>query len=347
MKTTVALTALTLLSVTAFAQVEQDDMYFNKKDRAKLTKEKASLQAKEQEAFAKAEKPVRFDYIVNTNTEDPIRSDRDVNPEYISRSQSDMVASEEQDYFLENYQYANQNQFNNFSNTLNGWNANPLYYSNYFGPSISGWSSPYYSPFNDPFLMGYNSNPWCNPGFRSGWSVSFSYGWGSNWNYGWNNPYMGLGMYWGNPYWNYGWGNSYWNSGYYGNNWYYPGNTIIIVDDNRGPVYGKRGSRSQSTAYASGNNRSSSSSRSSRVNSPTASSDFNTAGTGVRTRTATTSRSTAEYYTPQWRRTTQPSTSETRSWDNSSNAVRSESYQNRSSSDQRSSGSYSAPTQRS
>jgi hypothetical protein len=310
MKSTIGLLGIGLLVTTnLLAQVEHDDMYFNKQDRAKLQHEKSSYErsySSTEDALARADKPVRFNYSVDDAT--PI-SDRDLNPEYVSRSQSEMSASEDESYFDENYRFNSQSQLNNFNNNLNNWNNTPLYSNNFFAPNIYGWNSPFYSPFNDPFLNGFNANPWCNPYFNSGWSAAFSFGWGNSWGYGWNRPgwNMGLNYGWGDPFWNWGatwgpswgWGGSFWNN--YG--WNAP---VVIVDGNaRGAVYGKRGSRNQ--IIASGNNTSTiagsrSTNARTRTTSPVLNDNSNTTRSSQGARSAS-----KEYYTPQWRRPVQSS----------------------------------------
>lgn len=348
MKTTFALTALVMWSASSFAQVEQDDMYFNKKDRIKLIKEASAAEPAMDEALAKGEKPLRFDYTINKNSgslDNSGTSPRDMNPEYIARSQSEMLAGEEESYFIENYQYATQKKIDTFSDSLNNWGNAPLYSSNYYSPSISGWNSPYYSPYNDPFLTGYSSNPWCNSGFQSGLSAAFSFNWGNNYGYGWGYPSMGLNLYYGNSMANMYWNGSNWGLGYsyggygYGGYYpgYYPGGMGYSIVETKGPVYGKRGSRSQDvinpTRYATSNS-----------NRIVGSRNTNLTG-GSSTRTSSRS-SSSEYYTPQWRRVTQQSNAASTTQNRVSSAT-SDFFQNRSSGNQRSSNSFSSPANRS
>jgi hypothetical protein len=313
MKTIIAVVAGIVYSASALAQVEQDDMYFNKKDRAKLNKEKAA----EISTFARADKPLRFDY----PAEAVDNTSRNANPEYVSRSQSEMVSSEDEAAFIENYQYASQDQLNQFNNNLNSWNVNPIYSNTYFSPSINNWNSPYYSPYNDPFLMGYSNNPWNNPYYASGWSVSFSNYWGNTWNYGWGRPSLGYNICW-NGGWGsqLGYGGGYWNNFYGGG--YYP--TVIVINENsRGPVYGKRSSRSQQVAQT---NRSNSSSSNTNRTYSTSGSNSST-NSSAATRGGSQSSRSNEYYTPQWRRTPQqPNVS-------GGNSSTNGSYQNRTSTD--------------
>lgn len=337
MKTKIIFAGLMICSTGLIAQVEHDDMYFKKKDRAKLNERKEKIAQEESaQAIARGEKQLRFDYPINTNQVLPAQPNQ-TNPEYIARSQSEMVGTEEQDYFVENYQYMPATSFNNFSNSYSAWNSNQLYNTGFFAPQIYGWNSPYYSPYNDPYLMGFSTNPWYNPSFRSGWSVSFNYAWGNNWNYGWGNPYNNFmwGNSWtwgGNPY-CYGYGNGFYNT------------PIIIVDNgNNNAVYGKRSSRAANSANTATNDPQ----RSTRLASYTR--DNNVVTSGGATVKQSTRATQAEYYTPQWRRVTQQSSGTTTSYSapqqNRMNSSSNSSFNNSSSnSSQRSS--YSAPATRS
>lgn len=136
MKTNIIFAGLMICSTGLIAQVEHDDMYFKKKDRAKLNQQKEqAAQEQSAQAIARGEKQLRFDYPINTNQTLPAQSNQ-TNPEYIARSQSEMVATEEQDYFVENYQYIPANNFNNFNNNLSAWNSSQLYNTGFFAPQI-------------------------------------------------------------------------------------------------------------------------------------------------------------------------------------------------------------------
>ncbi len=225
----------------AFAQgVEYDDMYFNAEDRAKLNAQRSVDVAYNTPRSKKS----NFDE-EGTNPTDSY-SARNVNPEYTSRAHTQTAQSDEEDYFVNNYQY-NRNQLNNWNNDFNNWYSNPWYRNNYYGPSINSWNSPYY---------GYSSwnSPWYDPYWSyNGWSSSFSFFYGARYNYGWGGNYN----YWNRPY--YGWDPYYSSLGYYGggywNNWMYPG-TVIIVNNGetagRNVVYGKRPTRG--TSYVSERN---------------------------------------------------------------------------------------------
>lgn len=253
------LATLSLLGISgALAQVEYDDMYFNKEDRAKLNAQRSTEVAYN----TPSKKKFADEEVEDVNPTDSY-SARNVNPEYTSRAHTETAQSDEADYFVNNYQY-NRNQLNNWNNDFGNWYNSPLYRNNYYGPMINSWNSPYY---------GYNSwnSPWFDPFWSyNGWSSSFSYHMGSRWNYGWggnynywNRPYygwdpyfggMGMGPYAGmgmGPYGGMGMmgmGMGYYGGGFgggYWNNYRYPGTVVVVNPDNggRNVVYGKRPSR--------------------------------------------------------------------------------------------------------
>ena len=243
--------AISLLGISGvFAQgVENDDMYFNADDRAKLNAQKTT-----EVAYNTPEKFKEFD----TENEEEVNptdsySARNVNPEYTSRAHTQSAQADDEDYFVNNYQY-NRNQYNNWNNNFNQWNNNPWYRTNFYGPGINSWNSPYYgydrwsSPWNDPYWS-YN-----------GWSSSFSYHFGNSWNYGWGGNYN----YWNRPYYGYNsnFGNDFGYGSYgggYWNNYRYPG-TIVMINNGesagRKVVYGKRPTRGTSVVSDRGSSRS-------------------------------------------------------------------------------------------
>lgn len=240
---------ISLLGISGvFAQgVEYDDMYFNAEDREKLNAEKtASVTYDTKEKYKKLDNQEEAELSNPTDS----YSARNVNPEYISRSHTEAAQSDNEDYFVNNYQYQS-NQLDNWNNNYNQWYNNSWYRPNYYGAGINSWNSPYY---------GYNSynSPWFDPYWaNTGWSSSFSfhqglaynYGWGGNYNY-WNRPYYGYSGW--DPYYGGGYGGgigSYFRGGYgggYWNNFRNPG-TIIVVNNGesggRKVVYGKRATR--------------------------------------------------------------------------------------------------------
>src|SRR5688500_7538890 len=134
----------------AFAQAEYDDMYFNSEDRAKLKAQRSTELAyntpkKSQKTWTEDE---------NANPTDSY-SARNINPEYTARQQSETAQVDEENYFVDNYQY-NRNQLNNWNKNYNNWYNSSWYRSNYYGAGINSWNSPYY---------GYNSwnSPWYDP----------------------------------------------------------------------------------------------------------------------------------------------------------------------------------------
>ncbi len=297
MKSKVALLSLVSLLFTfaSIAQeIENDDMYFNSKDRVKLNAAKAN-QASYTASIKKTKKEVVEEEEEVSNPTDTY-SARNVNPEYEARTNSESAQADNADYFDNNYQYNNASQFNNWNNNFNRWYSSPWYGGNYYDPFISSWNSPYYGSYYDSW-----GSPWRNPYFRSGWSSSFSYHWGSSWNYGWGMN-IGFGNYY-NPYNSWAWspyyGYSSWGPSYYGG-WGYP-NVIIVESGNKyGPAYGKRGSRSSelSSNYVNRSGRSSNRN----VSTPDDTSRPITGG-----RVGTTTSRQADYYNRTWRNQSQNS----------------------------------------
>jgi hypothetical protein len=250
MKTKVVVGSLlaTMLTFEVMAQrAENDDMYFNSKDREKLRSEKVEVAVGGKSANDKIDsdyntfRKKHFDKdeaeteVVKeaTNPTDSY-SARSINPEYIARSNGEQ-ATEEENYYMEGYVPPNvydSYSASNYDNTGNYNNYNNSYYGNYGYGGYNGMSSMY-SPY-------YNCNPWMSPynPYASGLTLSMAYMWGNPWNSGWS-----YGM-------SYGWGNSYYNpysyypsyySPYYGGGYGYP-SYYGVVDASR-PNYGKRPSR--------------------------------------------------------------------------------------------------------
>jgi hypothetical protein len=257
MKTKVMLTYLfSFFALAGFAQsVENDDLYFTSKDRAKLKE----LQGKE-EAYASVKKRDKKNqdeaYNEDANPTDSY-SARNVNPEYAARSNAQSAQSDNADYFVNDYRYSTASNLNNWNNNFNNWYGDRWYTGNYYGPSINSWNSPYYG-YNSPY-----SSPWYDPYWNyNGWSTSFSYHYGNSWNYGWggnynywNRPYCGYASSW-NPYFGNGFNSGY---GYYGNSYYgRPGNVIIVNNNYGGEAQGRTvttGKRpSRSTVMGNENN---------------------------------------------------------------------------------------------
>ena len=323
-----------LFASAAFGQaVENDDMYFNSKDRAKLKAQKAAEEASYLASARKMKKNQvsEQEYINPTDS----YSARNVNPEFAARSNSQTAQADNQDYFVNNYRYNTSSDLNNWNNNFNSWYNNPWYSSNYFGSSINSWNSPYYGSYYDSW-----GNPWCNPYYRSGWSSSFSYYWGNSWNYGWGSG-IGLNYGYGNPSMNSwsSWGLSYGYGSGYGSGWYGYPSTIVIVNNNNGEggrnvVYGKRASHGgMVTTPQDGINRT----RSSYVATPTG----GRTDAGGRVSMPTTSQRQEDYYNRAWRNSQQSESHPTRSsssgWGNSSNRSSNSDSFHRSNSDSNSS----------
>ena len=306
MKSKVVLIGLVslLFTVAASAQgIENDDMYFNSKDRAKLNAAKTSEVTA---SIKKSKKETVADEAVNPTDS---YSARNVNPEYQARTNSQTAQADNQDYFVNNYKYNNASSYNNWNNNFNNWYSNPWYGGNYYDPYINSFNSPYYGSRYDMW-----GNPWCNPYYRSGWSSSFSYHWGSSYNYGWGMNF-GYGNYGYNPYNAWGaWGSPYYGaSSYYGYGGYgYPTKVVIVESGYHGPVYGKRSSRSSQLSGDNG-----------RVARSYNNQGVETGTNGRPTiggRTSSSVNTQSDYYNRGWRTQTQQNTSPSYSNPNSGNS---------------------------
>ncbi len=219
----------TLMAFDGMAQREEnDDMYFNSKDR-----EKSKLAASEISSVNLTSKknkriePELYDE-EKVNPTDSY-SARSVNPEYTSRSNAELASEYEQDYYMEG---SAQNTYDAYSSgNYNSSSFNNGYNNGWYGSSA--WDNRY-SPY-----YGY-CNPWMSPYYSggSGWTLSFNYTWENNWNTGWN---YGMSSGWGNSYYSpYSYYPSYY-SPYY-SNWGYP-NYYSGTSEYSRPNYGKRPSR--------------------------------------------------------------------------------------------------------
>jgi hypothetical protein len=301
---------------SALAQVENDDMYFNSKDRAKLQSQRKS---DEMFALASAKKARKETEALNNPTDS--YSARNVNPEFTSRSKSRMASEDEENYFMDNYKYNTYSGYNNFNNNFRNWYSNPWYRASFYSPFINTWNSPYYG-YYDSF-----NSPWYDPAWSyNGWSSSFSYYYGNTWNYGWggnynyyNRPYCPSSYYYNSYSSYYGGYSPYYGSNWYWNNYRNPGTVVIINngnDNGRHTSYGKRPTRG-STVVGNTDNRS----RSTIYDNGSVDSG-NSGG-----RISTSGRT--EYYNKTWK---------------NSSTNNSSSYDSRSTSQQNRSGSWSSPS---
>jgi hypothetical protein len=210
--------------------VENDDMYFNSKDREKLKSVEAEgvLQTYSSPKRKKGAEQVQVIEAEETLNPTDSYSARSINPEYISRSNSAQAGTDEQNYFVEGY---TPNTYDSYSATKYNTNTNPNNFNNNLGYANNYYGN-YYNPYDyNRYGYGYN-NPYGMYGspysYGSGWTLSLGYysGCGGAWNYGMN----------------YGWGNSYayspYYSPYYGGYNYYGGS-----NENSRVTYGKRPSR--------------------------------------------------------------------------------------------------------
>lgn len=299
---------LSVIALSAFAQVENDDMYFNSGDRQKFKESRNSPVAY---ASSKETRKVKEVESEESNPTDSY-SARNVNPEFAARSNAEIAQEDNGDYFVQNYRYQNANELNNWNNNFNDWYGSSWYNPSYYSPNIYNWNSPYYGGYYPDF-----GNPWRNPYFQSGWSSGFSYYWGNNWNYGW-----GLGYNYGCPY--NSWGsfgfNNYYSPYYGGYGYRYP--TVIVVEDgyNNRQNYSRRNSRS---SYVSRTQ--------SGVNSRVSPSSYSNSGRSSRSdangRVSSSSQNPRpEYYNRAWRTQTTTPSSTTETNTNSSGRTRSSSW---------------------
>lgn len=227
----------------AAQHAENDDMYFTSKDREKLKAENMTASVNDKiDGDYKAFKKKHFDSTqeeANQSETEVVNptdsySSRTVNPEYISRSNSEQASEDELNYYLEGYTPANAyNSYSssNYNNNLynNNWNNSWGNGNNYgYGYSpYNSWYSPYYGYCN-PSMSPYYSG-------GSGLTLSMGYMWGMSpgWSYGMN----------------YGWGNSYYNPYSYSPSYYgYP--SYYGSSEYSSGNYGKRPSRHSAVVTA-------------------------------------------------------------------------------------------------
>lgn len=305
---------------------ENDDMYFNSKDRAKLNASRAADKAQtiayNEETSAESDE----DYVNLTNS----YSSRNVNPEYTSRSNSQLAQNGDENYFVNDYRFSTANSFNSFNNNYNNWYNRSWYNSGYYyGSMMNPWSSPYGGYYSSPssYYYDYYNNPWSSPYYQSGWYGSLSYYggspyYGNSWGFG-----MGFGNGWNYPYYGGGYGSFYGGSyygGYYGYNNYWGGNNVIVVTEGsgRGSVYGKRESRGGMAYHPN-------ESSANRTRSQIVSRGGNPGNSGGRVATSSSTTNTGrgqdEYYNRSWRRSSAyqnsgSSPSRSSSWNNGANS---------------------------
>lgn len=249
MKTKYLMAVLTMgMSVAAMAQ-ENDDMYFNAKDRDVLNKANQIVLAKRyQQDDMNA---------VRTNPVNPSDSysGRGVNPEYNAQSKNGTsVVQNNPDYFLSGYQAKNVN------GSLYSGGASA--YSNRYGNSA-------YNNYYGNMGMGYGSRM----GMGMGYGSMFSMGYGSMMGMGYGgyssfyspyssfySPYsmfsMGYGSMYGSPYSSMMYGGMYSPYSYGGYGSPYGGVTVINGGDGRATVTGRHSSRSNGLNNYVDNNRS-------------------------------------------------------------------------------------------
>ena len=136
-KVILGLSALLITSAGFSQGIENDDMYFTSKDRAKLKEAEATKQAA-YEVSARNTKRNNIAAVEEDANADVIYSARNENPEFAARSNSQSAQADNQDYFVNDYKYNNYSNLNNFNNNFNDWYSSSWYRSNYYNPSIYG-----------------------------------------------------------------------------------------------------------------------------------------------------------------------------------------------------------------
>src|SRR6478609_2475426 len=141
MKTRIVIGSLvaTMMAFQGLAQrAENDDMYFNSKDRQKQKSEKGTTDVNDKiysdynsfrkKHFDKNEEEA--DTVSKAVNPTDSYSARTINPEYISRSNSEQ-ASEDENYYVEGYVPANT--YDSYSATDYTNNSNANYNNSYYG----------------------------------------------------------------------------------------------------------------------------------------------------------------------------------------------------------------------
>lgn len=238
MKTKYAILMMAMGMSAAVMAQENDDMYFNSKDRVLVNKVNESLMIKKyQQEDLNA---------VRSNPVNPSDSytGRGVNPEYSAQIKNGTaVIQNNPDYFLSGYQPKNVNSslysgnsaypnsyYGNGGYNNNGYNNNRMGYGG-MGMGYGGFGSPfgYYSPYSS-MMLGYGFG-----GYGSGLYGGMGYGMGSMFGNSFCSPF-GMNSFY-NPYYGYG--------GYGGSSYYPYGTTVVINNgDSRGTVNGRHPSRS-------------------------------------------------------------------------------------------------------
>ncbi len=311
MKTKYAMVILTMgMSVAAMAQ-ENDDMYFNSKDRLVVNQANEQLMAKRYQAAD------RNAVLTNPVNPSDSYSGRGVNPEYNAQGKNGTaVIQDNPDYFLSSYQPKNINSSlssgnNTYNSAYNGYGMNPYYGYGGMGSSMMGYGMGYGMNSMMGYGMGYGMNSMMGYGMGYGYPYSmFSMGYGMS-SYG-SGFYGGYGMGYGmgsmySPYGMYGMGSMYYP---YGNGYGYGGGPYGgysggVINETHNTSYGRHSVRSSGLNNYVDNSRGTSS-----VTNP--------AGVGRGNQSGRTAGSQPDYYNSGWRNN---ATNMTRSgYDNSGNS---------------------------
>jgi hypothetical protein len=257
MKATFGALLLAAVSFSATAQkVENDDMYFTAKDRARVKAVTVSAANSIVQSERNVTRVAEPENEVGLNPTDSY-SARNINPDY-SVASGKQASGSKADYFIEDYRPTgvNGNLNGNYSaNSPNSqysyYNNNPYAFSPYsaYGSMGMGYTMGGMYPMDMYGMRGYGY-PYSSYGYGSAMSMSYGMNFGYNpwmssamgFGYGmYYDPFMMSSMYC--PYSFYGYNSAAYSS------YYYPGTVV----DNRvnGPTvaHGRRSERSSSESY--------------------------------------------------------------------------------------------------
>ena len=282
MKTKLIVTwiAVSLISLTAYSQVETDDMYFRAGDRVKPNRDKVMA-----ENVITPKKLAEASDINQAINPTDSYSARNINPEYSSQLKENESVVVEDNYFSPDFQPRSVNQNISNCNCSQG-----SFYNPYGAGGFNSFNSPFYpygypggfNSFNRFSAFGYPYSGF-NSGFNSGFGLSTGFGWGGF------NPafYGGLG---------YGAFNGFYDPFFGSSFGFFPRTRVVFVNTDAASrvVNARRPTRSTNTNNAVTGN--------SRTTSTVAPSGQRTTLSSGRTGTVSSS---TDYYDKGWRKAQQ------------------------------------------
>jgi len=196
-----------LFPITLFGQskwIENDDMYFSKKDREKVYASTSSVEHSNTE---------QSDYAANHNFNSPTMQSASAGSPTVQMNGNAEDANNQ--YFIKDYSlpkdktyesvpintYGNMQSFNNRPNVNVGFGMGYGFGSPYFGNSFNRFNNPYndpFSPYYDPFFS-YN-DPWNSFGYDP-WGYNRFGSFGNNRFGSWGNNRFGINRYYNSANW--------------------------------------------------------------------------------------------------------------------------------------------------